>query len=58
VLVAEHCKSGTSKLQVKWKDPRRVVSVESDYAFVMENLLTKEPKAAEHNDHVCMLCRG
>jgi hypothetical protein len=46
VLVAEHRKSGTSKLQVKWKGPRRVASVESDYVFVVENLLTKELKAA------------
>jgi hypothetical protein len=46
VLVAEHRKSGTSKLQVKWKGLRRVVSVESDYVFVLENLLTKELKAA------------
>jgi hypothetical protein len=45
VLVAEHRKSGVSKLQVKWKGPRRVASVESDYVFV-ENLLTKELKAA------------
>jgi hypothetical protein len=33
-------------LQVKWKGPRRVASVESDYVFVVENLLTKELKAA------------
>jgi Chromo (CHRromatin Organisation MOdifier) domain len=46
VLVAEHRKSGVSKLQVKWKRPRRVASVESDYVFVVENLLTKELKAA------------
>jgi hypothetical protein len=46
VLVAEHRKSGVSKLQVKWKGPRRVASVESDYVFVVENLLTKELKAA------------
>jgi Chromo (CHRromatin Organisation MOdifier) domain len=46
VLVAEHRKSGVSKLQVKWKGPRRVASVESDYVFVVENLLTKEVKAA------------
>jgi hypothetical protein len=45
-LVAEHCKSGMSKLQVKWKGPHRVASVESDYVFVVENLLTKELKAA------------
>jgi hypothetical protein len=46
VLVAEHRKSGTSKLQVKWKGPRRVARVESDYVFVVGNLLTKERKAA------------
>jgi hypothetical protein len=46
VLVAEHRKSGASKLQVKWKDMRRVASVESDHAFVVKNLLTKELKAA------------
>jgi hypothetical protein len=46
VLVAEHRKSGVSKLQVKWKGPRRVASVESDYVFVLENLLTLELKAA------------
>jgi hypothetical protein len=42
VLVAEHRKSGVSKLQVKWKGPRRVASVESDDVFVVENLLTKD----------------
>jgi Chromo (CHRromatin Organisation MOdifier) domain len=46
LLVAEHRKSGVSKLQVKLKGPRRVASVESDYVFVVENLLTKELKAA------------
>jgi Chromo (CHRromatin Organisation MOdifier) domain len=46
VLVAEHRKSGTSKSQLKWKGPRRVAIVESDYVFVVENLLTKELKAA------------
>jgi hypothetical protein len=46
VFVAEHRKSGTSKSQVKWKGPRRVASVESDYVFVVDNLLTKELKAA------------
>jgi ribosomal protein S17 len=30
VLVAEHRNSSTSKLQVKWKGPRRVTRVESD----------------------------
>jgi hypothetical protein len=46
VLVAEHSKSGVSKLQVKWKGLRRVASVESEYVFVVENLLTNELKAA------------
>jgi hypothetical protein len=46
VLVAEHRKSGVSKLQVKLKGSRRVASVESDNEFVVENLLTKELKAA------------
>jgi Chromo (CHRromatin Organisation MOdifier) domain len=35
-----------SKLQAKWKGPRRVVSVESDFVLVVGNLLTKELKAA------------
>jgi hypothetical protein len=35
-----------SKLQVKWKGPRRVASVESGYVFVVENLLTQELKSA------------
>jgi Chromo (CHRromatin Organisation MOdifier) domain len=46
VLVAEQRKSGVSKLQVKLKGPRRVASVKSDYVFLVENLLTKELKAA------------
>jgi Chromo (CHRromatin Organisation MOdifier) domain len=46
VIFAEHRKSGKSKLQAKWKGPRRVASVESDYVFFVENLLTKELKAA------------
>jgi hypothetical protein len=41
VLVTEHRKSGVSKLQVKRKGPHRVASVESDYLFVVENLLAK-----------------
>jgi hypothetical protein len=41
VLVAAQRKSGVSKLLFKWKSPRRVESVESDYVFVVENLLTK-----------------
>jgi hypothetical protein len=35
-----------SKLQVKWKGPRSVASVKSDDVFAVENLLTKELKAA------------
>jgi hypothetical protein len=46
VLVVEHRKSDVSKLQIKWKGSRRVASVEFDYVFVVENLLTKELKAA------------
>jgi hypothetical protein len=46
MLVAEHRRSGVSKLQVKWKGPRRFASVESDYMFVVENLLTEELRAA------------
>jgi hypothetical protein len=46
VLVAEHRKCGVSTLQVKWQGPRRVASVESEYVFVVENLLTKELKTA------------
>jgi hypothetical protein len=44
VPVAEHRKSGVSKFLVKWKGPRRVASVESDYVFVVENLLTKSSR--------------
>jgi hypothetical protein len=36
VLVAKQRKSGVSKLQVMWKGPRRVASVESYYVFVVE----------------------
>jgi hypothetical protein len=46
VLVAKHHTSSTSKLQVKWKDTHCVVSVESDYVFVVENLLAMALKAA------------
>jgi hypothetical protein len=46
VLVVEHRTSDTSKLQFKCKGPHRVASVESDYVFFVENLLTKELKAA------------
>jgi hypothetical protein len=44
VLVAKHRKSDTSNLQVKWKGPRRVASVKSDYVFVVKNLLS--PKSS------------
>jgi hypothetical protein len=46
VLVAKQRKSRVFKFQVKWKGPRRVASVESDNVFVVENMLTKELKAA------------
>jgi hypothetical protein len=46
LLVAEQRKSGVFKLQVKWNGPRLVASVESDYVFVVKNLLAKEFKAA------------
>jgi hypothetical protein len=46
MLVAEHRKSGKYKLQVKWKGSRRIASMESDYVFVVEYLLTKDLKAA------------
>jgi hypothetical protein len=45
VLVSEQRKSGTSKLQFKWKGPRRVASGESDYVFVVENPVTTELEA-------------
>jgi hypothetical protein len=35
-----------SKLLVMWKIPRRIASMESDNAFVVENLLKKELKTA------------
>jgi hypothetical protein len=53
VLVVEHHKSGTSKLKVKWKGPRRVASVGSDYVFVLGNLLTRELKAAHATRNQC-----
>jgi hypothetical protein len=43
-LVLKQRKSGVFKLQVKWKGPRRVASVESDYVFVVKNLLAKKLK--------------
>jgi hypothetical protein len=45
-LVAEHRKSGTSKLQIKWRGPSHVTSVEPDYVFVVENQLSKELRDA------------
>jgi hypothetical protein len=45
LIVAENRKSCTSKLQEKWNGPPRIAGVESDYVFVVENLLTKELKA-------------
>jgi hypothetical protein len=33
-------------MQVKWKGSRSIASVESDYVFVLKNLLTKYLKAA------------
>jgi hypothetical protein len=47
LLVAKQRKSGVSKLQVKWKSPRCVASVESYYTLVVANLLTKGLKT-EH----------
>jgi hypothetical protein len=46
VLVAEHRKSGTYRLQVRWKGPRGVASVEFDNVFVVENVLTEKLKGA------------
>jgi hypothetical protein len=46
VLVSKYRKIGTFKLQVKWKSPCRIARVESDYMFAIENLLTKNLKAA------------
>jgi Chromo (CHRromatin Organisation MOdifier) domain len=34
------------KLQAKWKNPRRVASVESDYVLAVDNPLAQELKAA------------
>jgi hypothetical protein len=33
-------------LQVKWKGPRRVIGVESELVFLLENITTKDVKAA------------
>jgi hypothetical protein len=46
LLVVEHRKSGMSKLQVEWKGPRCVASVEFDYVFAVTNLIMKGLKAA------------
>jgi hypothetical protein len=46
MLFTKHRRIGVSKLQVKWKGPRRVARVGSDYVFVVEKLLKKELKAA------------
>jgi hypothetical protein len=46
VVIAEHRERGTSKFQVKWKGPRRIANVRSEYVFVVKNLLMKELKAA------------
>jgi hypothetical protein len=46
MIVVEHRKSSESKMQVTWKGPRRVASVESDYVFIVENLLTKDLNGA------------
>jgi uncharacterized protein YhfF len=49
VLVADPIKQGRSKLQVKWKGPRRFFRVESELVFVVENLATKDVKAVHAN---------
>jgi hypothetical protein len=46
MLVAEQRKRTVSKLQVKWMGLRRVASVNFDYVFVVESLLTKKLQAA------------
>jgi hypothetical protein len=46
VRVAENRKSGALKLQVNWKVPLRIASVESDYVSVVKNMLKKELKTA------------
>jgi hypothetical protein len=48
LLVAEHRNSGVSKLQVKWKGPRRVASVESDFVFVVDNLRRLSRPRTQH----------
>jgi hypothetical protein len=58
VLVAEHRKSGMSKLQINWKGPRRVASVESDYVLVVENLPTKELKASARDTFEILQRKG
>jgi Chromo (CHRromatin Organisation MOdifier) domain len=46
VLVADPVKQGKSKLQVKWNGPRRVIGVESELVFLLDNITTKDIRAA------------
>jgi hypothetical protein len=48
----EHRKCYKFKLYSKWRGPRRIASVESDYVFVGENLLTMELKEATRFDSI------
>jgi hypothetical protein len=45
VLVSDQINKSRSKLQVKWKGPRRIIRVESELLYVVENLITKDVKA-------------
>jgi hypothetical protein len=47
VLVAEHHKERKAKLQVMWKGPRSIASVEYGYVFVAKNLVRKELNAGQ-----------
>jgi hypothetical protein len=58
MLVAEHRKSGVSKLQVKWKGLRRVASVESDYVFVVGTLLSYGCGCSQYGGEVHGVARG
>jgi hypothetical protein len=49
VLFAEPIKQVRSKLQVKWKGPRRIIRVESELVYGFENLTTKAVKAVHAN---------
>jgi hypothetical protein len=49
VLITDPIKQGRSKLQVKRKGPRRIVGVESELVYVVENLTTKDVKAVHAN---------